>query len=192
MLTASGKIIDHENFGVKDIDWYDIIHALSMMTRYNGHTRKHYSVAEHCVLTSRVAWEMHHSIRLAQWGLIHDFPEAYVGDMIFGMKDRCLEFRDIEDHIMQVIACSIGLGGCIPPEIKYIDRAITRNEIEQGFYLGRTDLDKLWLFDQEGIPGLNINFWDQGTARNILYKEFDGLFDIELPLEQRIKLREKF
>jgi len=35
-----------------DIDIVDIAHALSMLCRYNGHTKRFYSVAEHCYLLS--------------------------------------------------------------------------------------------------------------------------------------------
>ncbi len=37
----------------KDITLEDIAHALSMMCRYNGHTKEFYSVAEHCVIMSK-------------------------------------------------------------------------------------------------------------------------------------------
>ena len=37
----------------QDIDIVDIAHSLAMQCRYNGHTDRFYSVAEHCVHVSR-------------------------------------------------------------------------------------------------------------------------------------------
>lgn len=57
----------------------DIAHALSMVCRYNGHTRHFYSVAEHSVIVSLLMQEL--KLGDPMEGLMHDGTEAYIQDM---------------------------------------------------------------------------------------------------------------
>lgn len=52
-----------------------IAHALAYINRYTGHVGQ-YSVAQHCVL---IAMQLPQELKLA--GLLHDAPEAYIGDV---------------------------------------------------------------------------------------------------------------
>lgn len=56
----------------------DIAHSLSMQCRFNGHTAKFYSVAEHSVKLSREFFCGWH-YKLA--ALLHDASEAYLSDI---------------------------------------------------------------------------------------------------------------
>ncbi len=80
------------------IDLNDIAHSLSMMCRYNGHVYKHYSIAQHCVLASRLVPK-----RLALAALMHDAAEAYMGDMVSPLKKRIPKFKEIESRIEKII-----------------------------------------------------------------------------------------
>lgn len=76
----------------EDVDLDDIIHALSMLCRFGGHSRCFYSVAQHSVLVSRLC-----PPSLALIGLFHDAHEAYIGDLIRPIKRTLREGTDVYD-----------------------------------------------------------------------------------------------
>lgn len=67
----------------EDVCIEDIAHALALKTRYTGHTRIPYSVAEHCVRCSRIV-----SPAFALPALLHDAAEAYLPDLAAPIKRK--------------------------------------------------------------------------------------------------------
>lgn len=103
--TVNGNEFYPETGKVSTIDEDDIAHSLSNLCRYNGHSRKFYSVAEHAVLVSRIIREMWPDDVEARWaGLHHDDTEAYVGDVTTPLKVLLPKFMGIEDRISRDIA----------------------------------------------------------------------------------------
>ena len=76
----------------------DIAAALSKLCRFNGHTRKFYSVAQHSVLVSRLT-----AARNSLHGLLHDAAEAYCGDVTRPMKKLIKGYKDIEANVHAAI-----------------------------------------------------------------------------------------
>lgn len=72
----SGRLVNPFDLRDEDIEIRDIAHALSNICRFNGSTLLHYSVAQHCVLASRLAAS---GQELA--ALLHDASEAYLTDL---------------------------------------------------------------------------------------------------------------
>lgn len=117
--TYSGNVFHYGKFEESIIDIEDIAHSLSMLCRFNGHTREFYSVAQHCVIVSKLC-----NSDDALWGLLHDATEAYLTDIPSPLK-RTEEFKfysELEDRLMAHIARTFNLKGNIPPSVKNADK----------------------------------------------------------------------
>jgi hypothetical protein len=108
MLTHTGKIVDPLNLKPKDIDPVDIAQALSHIARYNGMSDHIITVAEHSVRCARRLPKSHPD---RPWMLMHDAPEAYLGDLIAPLKYRpeFAFYREAEERAMLVICERFGL-----------------------------------------------------------------------------------
>lgn len=107
-----------------DIDLRDIAHALSNTCRFNGHTKKFYSVAQHSVLVSEVAPPEH-----ALWGLLHDATEAYIADITRPVKQHWQEwYKPAEHRLMASICKRFNLPLDEPECIKHADLVILNTE----------------------------------------------------------------
>lgn len=86
IMTHTGKKFRPFSPRIEDIDIEDIAHALSNLCRFNGHTSKFYSVAEHSILVSELCPD-----ELKLKGLLHDAAEAYLGDVPSPLKTESHE-----------------------------------------------------------------------------------------------------
>ena len=135
----------------------NIAHGLSRQCRYNGHTNRHFSVAEHCLVLAN--W-----VEVQEWStpvdvltaLHHDDPEIVVGDMVSPLKKEHPKFRDEEEILHKAIGMKFGTQYPHPPWLKQIDFNILVNEREQFF----GDSDNVWGCDNlepmKGIRFYNI------------------------------------
>ena len=80
----------------------DIAHALAFQCRFGGHTRKFYSVAQHCILVSNLVREDDVELKLA--GLLHDATEAYLVDLPRPIKVQMPIYKETELRLEAVIA----------------------------------------------------------------------------------------
>lgn len=87
----------------------DIAHALSLMTRANGHFNRFYSVAQHCLSCSYEGEARGYSKRIQLALLLHDATEAYVSDVTRPVKAGFPEYRDMEERLNTVIFEDFGL-----------------------------------------------------------------------------------
>jgi hypothetical protein len=107
-----------------DMNIADISAALGNLCRFGGHTKRFYSVAEHCILISQAVPK-----EFALWGLLHDASEAYLGDMVKPLKDGSPEYKALEDKTMRAVVTKFNLSpNTMPEEIKKADMAILKNE----------------------------------------------------------------
>lgn len=104
--TFSGHLFNCVAVDRNQIDVVDIAHHLSMQCRFNGATRKFYSVAEHCYLGSFMVPE-----EAAFPFLLHDASEAYLGDIIHPLKVKLPAYSDYEDHLQSILEEHFGIDG---------------------------------------------------------------------------------
>ena len=115
-----------ENEDCGPIELMDIAHALSHLCRFNGHTKRFYSVGEHSLHVSALL--AHHEPLIQAWGLLHDAAEAYLGDMVRPIKQRMPEFIAIEDRLLQCIAKRFDLVWPIPDVVFDADDSMLATE----------------------------------------------------------------
>jgi uncharacterized protein len=113
LAIASSRWIDPFNMKPSDVDIDDIALALSHICRYNGHVARLYSVAEHSVrVASRIIdipGMANPNAQLA--ALLHDAPEAYIGDVVNPIKRHpsMQWYREIDDKLQDMIWFNFGV-----------------------------------------------------------------------------------
>lgn len=130
-----------------DIAIEDIAHHLSLICRFTGAVREHYSVGQHSILVSELVPE-----QFALDGLIHDASEAYTNDMASPHKLGLPDFRALEDSIQRAICEKFGRSYPIPPEVKVADQIAVATEARDLMPCATT----LWKLPRNPLTGLRV------------------------------------
>ena len=109
----------------EEIHLEDIAHALALTNRFGGHIPEPYSVAQHSLIVAGYCPE---DLRLC--GLMHDAPEAYLGDMVAPLKRGMPEFKAAEDRLWSAIAKRFDLPDPIPSAVMNIDLRLLVDEAQ--------------------------------------------------------------
>lgn len=165
ILLRSGAYFDFEDPHGSDFTIEDIAHGLSNLCRFTGHTVAFYSVAEHSVWCSRMAQG-----RCALAALLHDAPEAFIGDLNKPLKTLLPDYARIEARVEAAVFARFGLPRELPGEVKVIDRQMLRAEQEQA--MGNRD-DWYWA-DGRAAP-VTLEFWNPARARAEFLKRYREL-----------------
>lgn len=86
LRTATGG--DFRLDGTSPVDFADIAHHLSLINRFNGATCLPYSVAQHSLWVAGMLGCRGHDAATQLAGLLHDAPEAYLGDMATPVQEH--------------------------------------------------------------------------------------------------------
>jgi hypothetical protein len=106
---ASGRLMYPFNPKPHMITLWDVAHHLSIIPRYNGATRRPYSVAEHCVLLADHGMLAGFSPLECLNLLLHDAAEAYLTDVMSPIKDLFGVFKAVENRLLRMIHDTFGV-----------------------------------------------------------------------------------
>lgn len=118
MRTYTGKYIDVFDMNIEDIDIIDIAHSLSLSARWNGHTKEHYSIAEHSIWMANNASTLGEKMEC----LIHDATEAYIVDVPTPIKRRLPEYLKVEEELNKIICEKFNVKYPFSKKLKELDR----------------------------------------------------------------------
>lgn len=128
LVTPTGRMIDPANPRVSDICIQDIAFALAKEERFDGNTYVPYSVAQHsCHVADLLASDYFQcSYRLVRAGLLHDAPEAYLGDIVSPIKRLLPDYQRLEFLWTEVIFAAFGVDAdlCHCAAVKRADNTI--------------------------------------------------------------------
>ncbi|MBK1809503.1 DUF429 domain-containing protein [Clostridium sp. YIM B02505] len=138
---------------MEDIKLEDIAHALSLMTRANGHFKHFYSVAQHCVNCYKEAKIRGYSKRVQLGCLLHDASESYISDLTRPVKKNLSQYFVIEEKLQKVIYEKFGLDNLTEDEIDKI------REIDDAMlYYEFIELMDEKIFDEKPFIAMKHNF----------------------------------
>jgi hypothetical protein len=172
MQTHSGGKFYFDDPAKSDIRIEDIAHALANTGRFGGHTEKFYPVSDHSVWCS---FRVPHALRLPT--LLHDSPEAYIGDIPSPMKWYLREHTQIFDRMewdtQEAIAKAFGFDSALfrHPQIKDVD---TRALFTERKWLLAEDVDWGWGYDVhiESVPPTVMES-SEGAKKRFLWRFYD-------------------
>lgn len=133
--THSGQMLNLDFIKPENVSIEDIAHSLSFQCRFNGHTKRFYSVAEHslvlCDLVREESGIQNLNRRMA--AILHDAAECYLGDIAEPAKDRLCIGEYIEEQILKTIFEAFGVPfSSFDEELKAMDSDLC---IMEGFFL---------------------------------------------------------
>lgn len=110
MQTANGGVVHLSKPEPAEIDIKDIAEALAKISRFNGHTQKFYSVAQHSCLVADIL-----PLAAKPYGLLQDAHKAYAGELITPMRALLIAEAGYDiwarlcDDIQKAVHQSVGL-----------------------------------------------------------------------------------
>lgn len=118
--TFNGQFFSLDSEGYEGLTIENIAHALSMVNRFNGHTKFPYSVAEHSV---HVASQLPPELQLI--GLLHDGSEAFIQDMPAPFKPLLPDYARIEKQVQDRVYRAFQMDpvwvDSVYDEVKFVD-----------------------------------------------------------------------
>ena len=147
----------------------DIALGLSNICRYGGQIARFYSVAEHSVHASCLV-----EPEYAYDALMHDAPEAVIGDMVKPLKEILPDYQVVETRVEESIFRQFGVSNPLPKQVKIADIQMLILEKEQ--LKGNFD-EWSWCANVPRPPHIDMQCWTpaEGFSRFMArYSELRG------------------
>jgi hypothetical protein len=172
-LGKNAKFYINEPWKSKGIRLIDLIAPIARICRFNSGLASHYSVAEHCILGSyRCSSPIHF--------MLHDLPEAIVGDLPAPIKQYCPDYKAIEAKIDTWLWRVFDVGPP-PPDLKSVDMSMLVTE-QQHFGRPAEALDYFMPYHE-----MKINCWEPVTAALKYIDRLQELFNVQLRLDATLE-----
>ena len=128
--TYTGRKIDVKKISADDICLEDIAHHLSNIQRFGGALPFGcvYSVAQHSMI---VAAHVHgnDNEEACRHALLHDATEAYLGDIVTGLKSYLPDYKKIEKRVESIIFEKYNIDTSYKELVKETDTRIVLDEV---------------------------------------------------------------
>jgi uncharacterized protein len=111
----------------------DIAHSLAYSSRFNGHLKELYTIAQHSLYVAQLCASQGASATVQLQALLHDAPEAYIGDMVRPLKRLLRIFQMQEDTIHALISNVFNIPEDMPDVIHWADNTMLASEARQLF-----------------------------------------------------------
>lgn len=170
-ISVGRGMFDYADHSKSKFTIEDIATSLSNICRYTGHVKENlfYSVAEHCVHVSHAVPK-----ECAFEGLMHDAPEAFIGDVNSVLKQFIgPKFKELDHSVSQYLAGLYGYQYPYPKIVKEADGRMYRTEVPIVTY----DNDEYWLLDLKPFNLNIIECWKPERARKEFLKRFKELYN---------------
>ncbi len=123
MQLGEGRVFYPLDPRADEVNIKDIARSLSRIVRFNGHSDKPVSVAQHSVQCVHIAEKLVYGPHVTRYMLLHDAAEAYIGDMIRPLKVNMPEFCEAERNVWYVIRQALDIVPVLGSTARWIDNA---------------------------------------------------------------------
>jgi 5'-deoxynucleotidase YfbR-like HD superfamily hydrolase len=194
ITTASGISVNLLKPHVGVIDIRDIAQSLGAQCRFTGHANGFYSVAEHSVECANLVLSLVPPVELEAMtdeqkrvlqleALMHDAPEAYLGDVSRPLKSLLNSYKALERIWEPVIAEAFGLPVKRNPRVTRVDQIMNVTEYRHLMPANPSDDLKFSMATSydDAIDDFVFRKLDHNEAANLFYDRF-----IELTVDPKI------
>jgi 5'-deoxynucleotidase YfbR-like HD superfamily hydrolase len=175
IITYTGKKFYHLDPKPEMVCEQDIAHSLAQLCRWTGHTRYHYSVAQHSVYASMIC-----PPEIAFDCLMHDSSEAYLGDMNRPLKHFTQAgpvYLEIEEKVEKVIFKKYGMTYPMLSEVKKFDTQLLYAEKKQLMNVTEaTQYEARKWGTDETEANIKIEEWTPKFAELMFLRRFEELY----------------
>lgn len=163
-ITHSGEIVNPANISTLNIKLDDIAHHLAKIQRYGGclPLNANYSVAQHSILMAFHAAEFY-DLDTARACMLHDASEAYLGDVVSGLKKYLPDYTKIESTLTQMIEDKYLINSSKYAIVEELDKRIVLNEVKF-FFPARYDLFQALAKGLDPLPDVNIELYSESQV----------------------------